>query len=338
MRKSKYVLNGKRLRQNGSIAILPDTLDNIDCIVNNIKINFNRKSVDKLELTILSEENNISIIENMFFDIYDYMAILFGYFPEILECTYLNISNIVETHKTSERYIISQTSFIKNIDSVIFKESFTKFQTLKSKLNFQLDYYFYAISYINDHYPEFPIVNTLQNFDGIYNNLSFTKSKRCICSKKTSKIVKEKINDLDFNELFDDSETCDLIKKSIKDKISRFDEVDFDTKLTNIFDYIDEKFKIFNFEKFINEYKNFIIKCKHTRNKFSHSSNINKCFNGSECVFYMFKLSLVFRLLIIDEINLSELVDIDLLNYELKSINERLNTEVYKSKEALENV
>ena len=50
-------------------------------------------------------------------------------------------------------------------------------------------------------------------------------------------------------------------------------------------------------------------KCKHTRNKFSHANDLKNCFNGTESVFYIYKLLLVIRLLLLEEINLDKYIE-----------------------------
>jgi len=64
--------------------------------------------------------------------------------------------------------------------------------------------------------------------------------------------------------------------------------------------------------------------CKTTRNKFSHASKEIKdkaIFDGNESAFYLYKLMLVFRLLIIDEIGLDKLVNEELLKKLITNID-----------------
>ena len=69
-------------------------------------------------------------------------------------------------------------------------------------------------------------------------------------------------------------------------------------------------------------------KCKHTRNKFSHTNYLKNCFNGTESAFYIYKLLLVIRLLLLEEINLDKYIEKKFLNYEISTINERIIKEL----------
>ena len=75
-------------------------------------------------------------------------------------------------------------------------------------------------------------------------------------------------------------------------------------------------------------YDKLISKCKHTRNKLSHVTNIRNSFNGKESALYVFKIILAFRLLIIDEIGLSENIDNKMLNKYINLINKRIVEEL----------
>lgn len=69
-------------------------------------------------------------------------------------------------------------------------------------------------------------------------------------------------------------------------------------------------------------------KCKHTRNKFSHANDLKNCFNGTESAFYIYKLLLVIRLLLLEEINLDKYIEKIFKNYEISTINERIIKEL----------
>ena len=70
------------------------------------------------------------------------------------------------------------------------------------------------------------------------------------------------------------------------------------------------------------------MKCKHTRNKLSHVIEINNSFNGTESALYVFKIILVFRLLIIGEIGLKDNINKEILNKYISLINKRIVEEL----------
>ncbi len=155
----------------------------------------------------------------------------------------------------------------------------------------------------------------MQCLDGIYECLKITEKKIKYLTKKQTKKIKGKINNIGLSNITHSKTKQDKIRGRIKQEINRIDEENYDTKLTNIFNEIENKYRVFNFEN-DEDFRKFIIKCKRTRNKFSHASNKIKDkeqFNGTESAFYVYKLILVFRLLIIDEIGLDKLINEELL-------------------------
>lgn len=321
---NKYVLNALYVKKNNVKVYLLNTFDNIDCEVDSVKIKIDRTSIDKLEITLSSKDLSCDELKNNFLLLYEFIGIVMGYFPPIINGTNLNIDKLVKMYETSEKYIIAQTSFIKELDNAKFVKTYNNFKKVYEKMKFQINYYFYAVCSINDSYPEFPIVNILQSIDGIYDFLKITKNKRFICNDKEKiKQIKNKINSIDLSDICNENEKK-TFSTAINDCISRIENVNYGKKLDVIFQFVNDNFNIFELENDNSIYQQFIIKCKHTRNKFSHSVNIKNSFNGNECVFYLYKLSLVFRILIINEIELSDYIDKDLLNYEVTITDERL--------------
>lgn len=321
---NKYILNALYVKKNNVKVYLHNTFDKIDCEVDNVKIKIDRISIDKLEITLSSKAISCDELKNTFLLLYEFMGVVIGYFPSIISGTNLDIDKLVKMYETSDKYIIAQTSFIRELDNTKFIKVYNNFKDVYEKMKFQINYYFYAVCSINDSYPEFPIVNILQSIDGIYDLLKITKGKRFICDDKEKiKQVKNKINNIDLSDMCNENEKK-IFSTAINDCISRIENVNYGKKLDVIFRFVNDNFNIFELEEDNNIYQQFVIKCKHTRNKFSHSVNLNNSFNGNECVFYLYKLSLVFRILIINEIELSEYIDKDLLNYVITITDERL--------------
>lgn len=316
-------LNTIYIKNNGCKVYLLDTFDNINCEFDDVVIKTNR-SLESLKIILSSDVKDCDELDKMFLQLYNYIGILMGYFPKITFASNMNIDKLVKIYDTSDKYIIAQTSFIKKLDNSTFIKSFKKYIEIYNNVKFQINHYFYSICSLNDNYPEFPTVNILQSLDGIYDLLTTFKSNLNIIDDKTKiEEVKNRINSIDFADVLNEDEV-EKVKIAIRNSILRLEKITCETKLKNIFDFINGKYKLFELECTNNCYDSFISKCKHTRNKFSHSNNQNNSFNGEECVFYLYKLSLVFRLLIVEEVNLPENIDCDLLNYEIKIIDDRL--------------
>ena len=318
--------------------IMHKCFENINCKINDIEYII---TYSALLMHVVIQTNNESInVEKEFWKLYDYIGFVLGYYPMIDSAVIatqncnseIHLADIVEKYKTSSDFIIEYTQFINKIDNDIFKMTYSKFKKLKEKIEFQISVYNISMMK-NNNYPEIRITNILQALDGLYDNLEFTKNKRTII-EDISKIdsVRKCISDIDLNIFDFNSEEQEIVKKYIKNSICRLEFVNYDTKLRNIFDFLNEQFKIFELEEKQNNreqnYDKFISKCKHTRNKLSHVTEIRNSFNGTESALYVFKIILAFRLLIIDEIGLSKNIENKMLNKYINLINKRIVEEL----------
>lgn len=328
---SKKVYDLQRIREtsNGDVVLL-DTLYNLHSEIDGIKFSIDYLS-DRVKISLEADHLTNGELEFEFFILYRYINILMGYYPKIVSGTEFPTSELAREFDTSEKYIMTQENYINKLDNETFKKSYKKFKKMYSNISFQICYYTYTICEINDSYPEIPLVNILQSLDGLYDKFEFTKNIRTLCSKEQAKQIKELIKNIDMDNIIAKEEQKHIVKNII-DSTSRIEFVNFETKLRNLFEHIDEKYNVFELEKKqTNPKKNFesfIVKCKHTRNKFSHSTKINNCFDGAESTLYIYKIVMVIRLLIIEEIGLSSFVDVVLLNYVINKTDERLIKEL----------
>ena len=182
---------------------------------------------------------------------------------------------------------------------------------------------------------EITITNILQALDGLYDSLSFTESKRTIV-KNIDRVqkVKEYINNIDLNNFFE-KEEIDILKKCIRDSINRLELVNYDTKLRTLFNHLNNTYRLFELEKNQTDpnknYDKFIIRCKKTRNKFSHANDTEEtknAFDGIESALYVVKIVLAFRLLVVEEIGLENNIDKEILNKYISLINKRIVEEL----------
>lgn len=321
-----------------NFQVMYKSFENIKCKINDIEYSISYSTL--VMKVIIQTENEFIDVEKEFWKLYDYIGFILGYYPIIDSALIvseknnrvLNLANIVEKYKISNDFILEETQFIDKIDNEEFEFTYVNFKKLKEIIELQISVYNISIMK-NNNYPEIRITNILQALDGLYDNLSFTKNRRTIV-KDINKIkkIKNYINEIDLNIFNLDDKERKNIKKNISNSICRLEFVNYDTKLRNLFDYLNDKFNLFELEKkqisIEKNYDKLISKCKHTRNKLSHVTNIRNSFNGKESALYVFKIILAFRLLIIDEIGLSENIDNKMLNKYINLINKRIVEEL----------
>lgn len=318
--------------------IMYKCFENINCKINDIEYIITYSTL--LMQVIIQTENESTNIEKEFWKLYDYIGFVLGYYPMVDSAVIvaqncnneIHLANMVEKYKTSRDFIIGDTQFINKIDNDMFEITYSKFKQLKEKIEFQISVYNISMMK-NNNYPEIRITNILQALDGLYDNLKLTENKRTIIGDISKiNLVRKYINDINLNTFDFNAEEEEIVKKYIKDSICRLEFVNYDTKLRNLFDYLNENFKIFELEKKQNNkeknYDKFISKCKHTRNKLSHVTEIQNSFNGTESALYVFKIVLAFRLLIINEIGLRENIDNEILNKYIELIDKRIVEEL----------
>lgn len=345
MYKKEYTLKRIKNKTNGKSVLLPDIFHNIEAVIENVRYTIQDNS-DVVKIILESNVRNNEELDEEFFKLYAYINVVIGYYPELLSGVEFDVKDLAEKYKTGEKHIYNDVCFICRITSDNFKKSYENFLKLYDKISFQIDYYSVTTSKIGDWYCQIAIVNILQCLDGLYKCLEITENNRKYLTGTQAKKVKEIINNSKTQSIFqNESEEKrekleNKLKERIRESICRVEEENYITKLTNLFNDIEKKYRVFHFED-DETLENFIIRCKNTRNKFSHASNEIKDeeqFNGIESAFYLYKLILVFRLLIIDEIGLDKLIDKEhlkklIINIDLFKCNMLINKYIYKEGE-----
>lgn len=304
---------------------MPDTFYNIKATCDKVRYSF-FYGIDGIKILLETDDVDNFDLDSKFLNLYEYIFILIGYYPVILKGPEFDINEISEKYKTSEKHMIPQTSFVNNLSTDRFIDSYKRFLELKEKILFQIDYYSIATSKFYDCYPQIAIVNVLQCLDGIYDNVEATKNYRRYMSHGEAKKVKKTTNDVNVQQILKDDDKITKFISRLSDTICRVEEYDYTDKLKFVFNHVNINYGIFNFEKNQEDdtyFDRFIEKCKNTRNKFSHGLNkIDNYFNGKESIFYLYKLLLVFRLLIIEELKLDSFINKDLLQCIINDIDE----------------
>lgn len=300
-------LSIKVSKANGVIVFMPEIFKDINCKFDDYSIQFKYDNLNFV-IELDSEKLDNTELEAIFWDFYSYLGFVLGYFPNIIEATFMDekyLANIVEQYKTKECFIRISEQYIENMNIEDFKESFKKFRSLNKKASFQFAMFNVAMMESN-HYPEITILNVLQSLDGLYEVIYSSKTT-------TKKIIRDKIKYIvnDTSQKNIESMTAEEIE-DIKGYMQKISEITFYDKLIymcNICDY-----DIFKYEKELEPkdkyyFDNLITMFVNTRNKFSHSVNKNNTLNGTEATTYIFKVIMLYRVLILKELGLSKLID-----------------------------
>lgn len=300
-------LSSKESKINGTIVIMPTIFKDINCEFEDYKISFNYKNYE-LEINITSDSLDEKEIEKIYWDFYDYIGLILGYFPSISDTeisgTKMNVE-LAEQYKTKNCFIRNSEQYIKKMSNDDFKKSFEKFRKLSKKISFQIDMFNVAMMESN-HYPEITILNVLQSLDGLYEELCANKSISKKIIKEKMKYINNKINSINLDNI--DNQDLD----NIKNYMQKINEINFADKLIYFCDNCE--FDIFEKERKLeieNRYYfyNLINLFVNTRNKFSHSVKKNNTLTGTEAATYIFKLIMLYRVIILKELDLSNLID-----------------------------
>ena len=312
--------------------------ENIDFIVDDIRI---KHDVDDDNCTIIISSTSVKTYDELFgyFIIYlELLNFIFGYFPKIKAITYfLDDNKIILNEELADKYISADKythrdeCFVCNIDNNTFKNAFIKYKLFSKKVELQINMYFIATMRKNS-YIEIDIVNILQILDGIYDQLSiFENQTEDYCVEMNIDII-NKIKDMDFSVINEKYGSDININERIVKSIERMYKINYGKKLKNMFKF--DSYFVFKEEKkgqkpFI-KYGKLIGKCVNSRNKISHVVSIDECFNAMENAVYIYKFILIFRLLILQEIDLSNNINKSILNGHILLINNYIKSNLSK--------
>lgn len=316
--------------ENTSIIKNKDFSENIDFDLNDISIK-HLINKEKYEVIISSKNvENTEILFSYFADYFELISIIIGYFPTIVKKTYKNgKKEYVVENETIDKYITCDSykkndfGFLKKIGNDSFKNSYINYRKFSKKAILQLSMYFIS-AMKKQPYIEIKVVNILQTLDGIYNKLTAFENKQEDFSEDMNNEIKEEINKLDFSIIKKKYGNNIKINERINNCINRMNFTQYRKKLKNMFKY--DNYLLFKEERkkdnnpFI-KYDDFITKCYNSRNKLSHVDEKDVCLVGNENTTYIYKLTLLFRLLILQEIGLQKEINMSLLNIHILSIN-----------------
>lgn len=278
---------------------------------------------------------NVSELYSIFISFYEYFNLLVGFFPAIINVSYFRNEkefkykfNVVEKYITKNEYRKNNLLFTSILNENEFLISFNKFKTFREKIFVPMDVYYCSMMEHNV-YPEYAVVNLLQAFDGLYNQLSNFENEKEIFGDQEKKYIINRYMNVDISDITDKFD-----KNRLSGLLGYINKPSFSIKIENILNLYE---KLFEYEKNnrINEDKTYfnllLTKLVNTRNKFSHALiRKNKYLTKSESTIYILKLFIAFRLCIMNEIGIKyndKLLDDYILKLDVK-INNLLELEL----------
>lgn len=312
-------LQNKINKSNHSTVFMPKIFENIKCDFGDFKMLFNYTN-DMFEVFITSATLTNDDIQEIYWNFYSYLNILLGYFPIIEENSFMSkekLDNIADQYKTKECYVRASEQYIKAIDESTFKKSFNEFRKIYQKASFTIS--MFNVSMMDStHYPEIAVIYLLQSLDGLYEEIFSNKTNNQKIRKQKLYYIKDILNDLNIENISTEE------YESIKGYMGKIGDITYIDKLRFLINLT--KFDIFEYEKKLpikdkNSFENLLNKFVHTRNKFSHSIKKNDTLSGTEAAVYIFKLIMLYRLLLFEKIGISHLINADDFKENLKEWN-----------------
>ena len=324
----KYKLN----YYNNSVCIINfgnEIKTEIDGIKYNIVSNHDEATID---ITITSKENN----DSEFFILYSYLFIFIGYYPKLI-----NNIDLAEKYKTSKLFINPYSSFVYDITNNEFETGYKNYKSLYRKLNFHIDMFSYATSYISEHYSQFIVVFMLQILDGLFDKVKLTRKVKTLqdyfiwknpdeiyenFDEDTSNInnLKKDVSKFNTTKYISNEKFREKIDEQMKALLTNINTLSLSKKYDFLISYFNENYELFKNLDISNK------KCTETRNIFSHVSNSKKIFNGLESITNMYKFYIMIRLILLEEMELKNKINKEYINILVKAIDDRYFKELNK--------
>lgn len=307
-----------------------DFSENIEFTVDDITI---KHFINRKKYEIIISSSSIKKTNELFFYFAKYFELInfiIGYFPIIQNTTYkLNdivyvVENeVVNKYITDDRYVQKDFGILNNINNESFKNAYITYCKFSKNAVLQLSMYFMSMMKTKS-YVEISIVNLLQTLDGLYDRLSIFENEKEDFSKEMNNDIIELVKNMDFTEINNKYKNTIDINKKVINNIQRMNYITYRRKLKQMFKY--KEYIVFEEERkkgnnpFI-YYDTFIEKCINSRNKFSHVDEKENYLLGNENVVYIYKIVLIIRLRILEEIGLDKEINLSLLSGHLMLIN-----------------
>lgn len=304
--------------------------ENVSINLDNISIKY-LSTKTKQKIIISSKQiSNTEILFSYFISYLELISLIIGYFPNIIKKTYkfdkktyIIENEIVSKYISAEKYKKRDLFIFKDINNEQFRESYIKYRLFSEKSTLPLSVYFFVMMK-KPSYVDVDIVNILQALDGLYDKLNFFENEIEDYPKEMNDEIKDLIKVVDFSVINKKYKNDVDINEKINNCIERMNYFSYRKKLKNMFKY--DNYIIFQEEKkkdnipFI-YYDLLVAKCCNSRNRLSHVDERENCLSAVESVAYIYKIILIFRLLVLEEIGLKNQIDNKLLNQHINLIN-----------------
>lgn len=319
-------------------------LGNLEFEIDNININFFNINEKDYVINLYSDkEITNSQIYEYFASFFELLFFIVGYFPIRNKVTYFINSekiivenNIVDKYVTSERYRYEDAYFIETINSLDFKNIYINFKEFAENNILQLSMFYISIMQSNS-YTELNIVQILQALDGLFLSLNDFSSVVLDFSDNYRSEIVNIIKTTKFPKSDEISE--DDLRNKLNGILSRFNEISFRKKLRILFNVnsgIIFKSEIDKKEGHL-PYNLLIDKCYGSRNRISHSSTQSCYLEELENTVYMYKLILLIRILIINQVGLKYFIKDYFLKKHISNLDKYIEAHLFVSSEETNN-
>lgn len=289
----------------------------------NIKINADGITISSLESC--TEVESIYIYHLVI----EVLLIFYGFFPKIKSAKYImqNKEEIVKYFKESEKYYSKRTNvikvnYIKKFNEIKLDEILNQWILLKEVINLSFNGMLLSQKE-SSMYVDVGLCNLLQSLDGLGNNLYRSnefnevfpeKIENTEKTKNTEKITKYLITIIkEFKrfELIGKSE-CKKFISNVKFKKTHRDFHEIINIILKKYDSIFQKENMYgnkNECEFLLKTEEIKKRTGSERHQLSHMDKKTECFDLEQKQLYYYKYFIIYRLIIMDELKLTDFID-----------------------------
>ena len=304
--------------------------ENISFEYNNFTIKYDVKK-ETINIIISSKQK---VKRNDLFDIFttnfELLNIILGFFPTIIKIIYYNgktkmilEQKFVDKYYTNDEYIKNDLCFFDKIDTNIINGCFEKYRDFSISNRIHIDVYFMSLMK-KSSYIDVRMVNILHSLDGMFDKLKFYSEQLREYPEEMNIEIIQKLKEINFVDIKSKYESNADINSKIDNLFKRAYLYGFRSKLKKMISF--DEYIVFKQEK--NNKKpininSLIEKMVNTRNKLSHADEDEKLqyLTSTECLSYFFKLILLYRLLIMNEISLYKKINKIYLNNHIDNVD-----------------
>lgn len=312
-----------------------------ESIFNKVSFTFDnyriRYSVKKNSIDIIvsaKTKSNRYDLFNIFTYNFELLNIILGFFPIIIKSVYYDEKNrivlnqkYVDKYYTNIEYIKSDLCFFDKIDTDLIKGCFQEYIIFSETNKMHIDTYFLSLMK-KSSYIDVRTVNILHSLDGMYDKLKIYSNQVEEYPYEMNVKIIEKLKEIDISD----------IQKEYNTNINISSKIDNIFKRAYLYGYRNKLKKLFSFDSYIvfeNEknkkipmnFNSLIEKCINTRNGHSHADEHEELsyLNSTECISYFFKLILLYRLQIMNQLGIYSKINKENLKNHISNLDRYIN-------------